>query len=84
MQVERNLETLAQLTVLLPIEPFDLSAATEFGMIQAELRQIGKPTGEIDALIAAAARSRADILVTNNVRDFENISNLQLENWLDF
>jgi tRNA(fMet)-specific endonuclease VapC len=83
MQVEKNLETLAQLTALLPVEPFDLSAAIEFGMIQAELRQIGKPTGEIDALIAAAARSRADILVTNNVRDFENIFNLQIENWLD-
>lgn len=82
IQVEKNLETLAQLTALLPIEAFDLSAATEFGKIQGELRQIGKPTGEIDALIAAAARSREDILVTNNIRDFENILNLQLENWL--
>ncbi len=82
-QVEKNLETLAQLTALLPVEPFDLNAATEFGKIQGELRQIGKPTGEIDVLIAAVARSREDILVTNNIRDFENILNLQLENWLD-
>ena len=81
-QVEKNLETLAQLTELLPVEPFDLDAAIEFGKIQGELKQIGKPTGEFDALIAAVARSREDILVTNNIRDFENISNLQLENWL--
>lgn len=82
-QVEKNLESLAQLTELLPIEPFDLDSAIEFGKIQSELRQIGKPTGEIDALIAAVARSRQDILVTNNIKDFENISNLQLENWLE-
>lgn len=46
------------------------------------LKRIGKPTGELDALIAAVARSQQAILVTNNIRDFENIQNLQLENWL--
>ncbi len=81
-QVNKNLETLGQLTELLLVESFDLDAAIEFGKIQSELRQIGKPTGEIDALIAAVARSRDDVLVTNNIKDFENISNLQLENWL--
>jgi tRNA(fMet)-specific endonuclease VapC len=83
-QVQNNLGTLAQLTQLLSIEPFDLDAAVEFGKIQSELRQISKPTGEIDALIGAVARSRNDILVTNNIKDFENILNLQLENWLDW
>lgn len=83
-EVEKNLETLAQFTELLAVEPFDLDAAIEFGKIQSELRQIGKPTGEIDALIAAVARSRDDILVTNNIKDFENITNLRLDNWLEF
>ncbi|RAM52067.1 type II toxin-antitoxin system VapC family toxin [Mastigocladus laminosus UU774] len=81
-QVEKNLEILTQFTELLPVEPFDLDAAIEFGKIQSELRQIGKPTGEIDALIAAVARSRDDIVVTNNIQDFENITNLRLDNWL--
>ena len=40
------------------------------------------PTGEIDALIAAVARSRSDILITNNIRHFENVEGLKLENWL--
>jgi tRNA(fMet)-specific endonuclease VapC len=82
-QVEKNLETLAQFTELLPVEPFDLDAAIEFGKIQSELRQIGKQTGEIDALIAAVDHSRDDILVTNNIKDFENITNLRLDNWLE-
>ncbi len=82
-QVEKNIETILQLTELLPVESFNLYASVEFGIIQSELRLIGKPTGEIDALIAAVARSRNDILVTNNIKDFENITNLRLENWLE-
>jgi tRNA(fMet)-specific endonuclease VapC len=57
-------------------------AALEFGKIQAELRRIGRPTGNSDTAIAAVVRSREDVLVSNNIRHFENISNLQLENWL--
>jgi tRNA(fMet)-specific endonuclease VapC len=34
-------------------------------------------------LIGAVARSRDDILVTNNIKDFENIPNLKLDNWLE-
>lgn len=62
---------------------YDQNAALEFGKIQAELRRKGRPTGEIDALIAAVARSRQDILVTNNTRHFINIDGLQLEDWLN-
>lgn len=73
---------MADFTELLPVASFDLEAAIEFGEIQRELRQIGKPTGEVDALIAALARSRNDVLVTNNIKDFINIPRLQLEDWL--
>ncbi|BAZ89910.1 hypothetical protein NIES932_13940 [Raphidiopsis curvata NIES-932] len=79
-QVAKNLETLTEFIELLPVEPFEIEAAIEFGKIQSELRKIGKPTGEFDALIAAVARSRNDILVTNNIKDFINIPNLKLEN----
>lgn len=83
-KVEQNLETLDLFTDLLEIIDFDREAALEFGKIQSELRRKGKPTGEIDALIAAVARSRKDILVTNNTRHFINIEGLQLEDWLNF
>ncbi|HEY9800749.1 MAG TPA: type II toxin-antitoxin system VapC family toxin [Leptolyngbyaceae cyanobacterium] len=82
-QVANNIDALQQLIDLLPIESFDLAAAIEFGKIQSELKKMGKPTGELDMLIAAVARSRNDILVTNNIKDFINIPNLQLENWLE-
>ncbi|MEO1131180.1 MAG: type II toxin-antitoxin system VapC family toxin [Cyanobacteria bacterium J06639_1] len=81
-QVQKNLDHLTELTELLTVVPFDRDAALEFGKIQGELRSIGKPTGEVDALIAAVARSRRDLLVTDNLRHFTHISNLTLENWL--
>lgn len=82
-KISQNIEALNQLVNHLPQIGFDNKAALEFGKIQGELRIIGRPTGEIDALIAAVARSRGYIVVTNNTRHFINISNLRLENWLN-
>jgi len=82
-KVTENLATLNHFVSQLPLVVFDEKAALEFGKIQGELRKIGKPTGHLDALIAGVARSRNDILVTDNTRHFENIANLHLNNWLD-
>jgi len=81
-QFEKNATGLRNFLTLVGMVDFDRAASLEFGRIQGELKQIGKPTGEQDALIAAVARSRQSILVTNNTRHFENISDLQLEDWL--
>ncbi len=35
----------------------------------------------MDLLIAAIAVSAAGTLVTNNIREFERVVNLKLENW---
>lgn len=82
-QFEKNATGLRNFLTLVEVIDFDRGAALEFGRIQAELKRAGKPTGEQDALIAAVARFRQDILVTNNTRHFENISDLQLEDWLE-
>lgn len=82
-KIAQNLANLNQLADNLPHIQFDDAAAKEFGKIQGELRKLGRPTGELDALIAAVARSREDIVVTNNTRHFINISNLKLENWVN-
>lgn len=81
-QLEDNLKRINDFISLIQVIDFDVNAALEFGIIQNELREIGRPTGELDAVIAAVARSRQDILVTDNTRHFINIPNLQLQNWL--
>ena len=80
---EYNLNRLTKFINQISVIDFDINAAVEFGKIQRKLRKIGRPTGDLDSVIAAVARSRQDILVTDNTRHFINISNLQLENWLE-
>jgi tRNA(fMet)-specific endonuclease VapC len=81
-RITENLSELDKLLSLLGVLAFDAAAAEQFGKIQGELRRIGKPTGEMDALIAAIARACGDTVVTYNTRHFENIPNLLLEDWM--
>lgn len=61
--------------------PFDQAAADTFGIIATELARKGLPIGEFDTLIAVYALLPGLILVTNNMRHFERVSGLQVENW---
>jgi tRNA(fMet)-specific endonuclease VapC len=81
-QPEKNLENLSRFIEVIRIIPFDLSCAITFGDIKSKLRAMGKPTGEVDALIGATAMTHNAILVTNNLKHFENIEGLTIENWL--
>jgi tRNA(fMet)-specific endonuclease VapC len=61
---------------------FDESCTVEFGLIASELAERGSPIGEFDGLIAAHAISLELTLVTNNVKHFNRIRGLTVENWL--
>lgn len=81
-QPERNLADIEGLLARLETMPFDAQAATHFGQLRAELYRIGRPIGPYDMMIAAHARALGLILVTNNVREFERVPGLRLENWV--
>jgi tRNA(fMet)-specific endonuclease VapC len=59
---------------------FDVDAAEEFGRVKVALR--AQPIGPMDLLIAAHARSRNLIIVTNNTKEFSRVPGLGLEDWL--
>jgi len=80
---EKNSINLTNFFAGIDILEFDSGAAIEYGRIRALLRQKGTPIGQMDMLIAAHAKSRDMILVTNNVGEFERVGGLVLENWLD-
>lgn len=80
---ERNEVALIQFLSILKILPFDDLAAVEYGKIQANLQKLGTPIGTMDALIAGHARSEGLILVTNNVKEFARVPDLQIENWVE-
>lgn len=49
--------------------------------IFAYLHKVGRHSGNYDILIAATALSHQATLCSNNVKDYQNIPNLQLVNW---
>lgn len=82
-RVMQNTEALLKFLTILDVLPFDDSAAVEYGKIQAYLQKKGTPIGTADALIAGHARAEGLILVTNNVREFERVPDLKVENWAE-
>ncbi|HEX5755108.1 MAG TPA: type II toxin-antitoxin system VapC family toxin [Arenimonas sp.] len=49
---------------------FDSDAADAYAEVAASRRRAGRPISQIDAMIAAIARSRGASLATRNVKDF--------------
>lgn len=77
----KNLENLYRFLDIVLVIPFDLECAKSFGTIKSKHRSIGKPTGEVDALIAATAIAHKATLATINKKHFENIEGLKVEIW---
>jgi tRNA(fMet)-specific endonuclease VapC len=67
----------------LSILPFDEEAAMAGARVRAHLEREGRPIGDLDNLIAAHALSQGLLLVTNNVREFQRVPGLSLENWVN-
>ena len=66
----------------LTILPWPEEAGRYYGHIRAQLRHQGTPIGGNDLFIAAHARYLDAVLVTNNIKEFERVDGLKLENWL--
>ncbi|KPU43322.1 tRNA(fMet)-specific endonuclease VapC [Oxobacter pfennigii] len=79
---EKNTIALNQFLSIIDTLPFDDESAAEYGKICAALRRKGTPIGTMDMLIAAHAKAKGLIVVTNNVREFETVEGLGLENWV--
>ncbi len=73
----------ALIQFLSPFEfiPFTDGDAIAYGGIRAELERKGQIIGPYDLQIAAQAISRKMTLVTNNVKEFQRVPGLVLENW---
>ena len=61
--------------------PFDDEAAQICGRIRAQLSSQGTPIGPYDLQIAAIALAHDLTLVTHNVREFNRVQDLKIEDW---
>ena len=66
-----------------PILPIDLSTARIHAQLWAGLSSSGTMIGSHDSWIAASCLAHGCILATTNIREFERVSGLTVENWLD-
>ena len=80
-KVSFNLETIRLLLRDFVVLPFDEEDSRQAGEVRAELNKSGSPIGPYDVLIAGQARARDLILISNNVREFERVPDLRLEDW---
>ena len=78
---EKNRNALEKFLTPIEIIDYGYEATVEYGKIRSELEKKGVPIGPLDMLIASHAKSLDVILVTNNVREFERIAGLRIENW---
>ena len=74
--LEQSERDLAKIRVV----PLDRAACAEFDALRQnrKLRKIGRA----DLLIASIARAQDSTLVTRNLRHFEQVPGLKVENWL--
>ncbi|MEA5474291.1 PIN domain-containing protein [Synechococcus sp. CCY9201] len=50
--------------------------------LRASLERRGTPVGSLDTMIAAHALSQQATLITNNLREFAQVTDLHVENWV--
>ena len=79
----RNRQAMLKFLAGIPILPFDLDAAIQYGRILAALKKAhkDKQNQDRDKMIAAHALASGLTLVTDNTKDFVDIPGLSLENW---
>lgn len=80
---QRNQQALEKFLAPVEILPFDEAAMRCYGTLRSPLERKGQSIGALDLLIAAHAQALDVTLVTNNLREFQRVPNLRLENWID-
>ncbi len=79
---EHNLRQVEDFVSRLEVLGYGSKAAAHYGNIRAEQERKGTPIGVNDLHVAGHARSEGLILVTNNLREFDRVEALRLENWI--
>ncbi len=74
-------QNLADLMRDIVIEPLSEEDVTVAARVRATLKRLGTPIGPYDSLIAGQALARGWTLVTSNVREFERVEGLKVEDW---
>lgn len=79
LHIQRNLERIQELRFeVLELDSEDARCAAQ---LRAELAAQGTLIGPYDLLIAGQAWARGLILITHNLREFQRVSQITVEDW---
>ena len=81
-QIDANLAKVKAIEQSLEIIPNGQESAEIFARLKAALEIKGTRLDDFDLLIASCALTHNLILVTNNLKHFQRIPGLRLENWV--
>ncbi|MCP4659407.1 MAG: type II toxin-antitoxin system VapC family toxin [bacterium] len=79
---EKNQGLVTELLESLEIHGLNTSASRQFGRLKAELERQGQRLADADLLIASVALVHGATLVTGNVRHYDRIPDLEIEDWI--
>ncbi len=78
---EANLAVLDRLCSMVRVVHTNNEVAETYGSVKAALEREGRRLDDADLLIASIAVSLGATLITNNLRNFDGVPGLRLENW---
>lgn len=82
-RMEANRASLQAFLAEMTVEPWPEGAAWHYARESRRLKALGQPIGTIDLLLGCQALAEPEgILVTHNVREFERIEGLRIEDWM--
>lgn len=77
----RNLLLISEFTNRISILPI-FEAIPEYGKQKAKLRKSGLLISDFDLLIGSTAIAKKMIMVTENIKEFTRMNNIEIENWV--
>ena len=78
---QKNYELIEKLTDIVTVLPI-YDTIKIYGKEKARLRKSGLMISDFDLLIGCTAVEKDLIIVTENISEFERITNIQIENWI--
>ncbi len=80
--VEHNNEIVEAFLLTISVIHSDRSIVRAYGEIKANLQKGGLPIADANLFIAATAITKCEKLVTGNMKHYQRIEDLRIENWI--
>ena len=79
---KQNISLVEEYLLTLNVIESDFDIMKRFGAIKANLKKGNNLLADADIIIVATAIEYCDLLITGNIKHFERIIDLKIENWI--